>query len=118
MLLDRWNGQRDNRAELGTVGGLGCSLDRFNRQHVKSCQETMTRVCSNFLSLQSASVQSLRPVVHTSPTATHSKFALTWLEDQSACYIHISTIARGLDALICANQRAYYERGSLADAVE
>ena len=60
----------------------------------------------------------LRAVCPRNPKEPSQARPLTRLEDQGACNIHISTVTRGLDALIGAHERANDERSSLADAVE
>ena len=56
--------------------------------------------------------------VATSPLAPRTSTRLTRLEDESARDLHISTVARGLDALTGADERADDEGGGLAYFVE
>ena len=56
--------------------------------------------------------------VATNPLAPRNSTRLTRLEDEGARDLHISTVARGLDALTGADERADDKGGGLADFVE
>jgi hypothetical protein len=60
----------------------------------------------------------LEEPVRTGQSPPSDGLKLTRLEYQCPPYVHISTIASGLNALRSADERTDDESGSLADAVE